>query len=220
MHFNIYIDNPCCILTQEESKRFIQGQEKDKYKFFLKATGLERNLEEIEAVRAMIDEAEEEKNSAKPSIKAKDEVVKKLEHDLQELTKLNEHEDEIQRCLAKVYWIEANRCGDLVLQRQTAVEEAEAQLLQQQEALKVLIGKKDEIGSIELATSELDEIAKAIQTSGATIDVIQAEILAKTRVVNNAESKARQLESGISNMANRIRDVEKEVRFCILISRA
>jgi predicted HTH domain antitoxin len=34
--FNIYGDNPCCILTQEESKKFIQGQEKEKYEFFLK----------------------------------------------------------------------------------------------------------------------------------------------------------------------------------------
>jgi hypothetical protein len=34
--FNIYVDNPCCVLTQEESKKFIQGHEKDKYAFFLK----------------------------------------------------------------------------------------------------------------------------------------------------------------------------------------
>ena len=34
--FNIYVDNPCCVLTQEESKKFIQGQEKQKYDFFLK----------------------------------------------------------------------------------------------------------------------------------------------------------------------------------------
>ena len=34
--FNIFVDNPCCVLTQEESKKFIQGQEKEKYDFFLK----------------------------------------------------------------------------------------------------------------------------------------------------------------------------------------
>lgn len=36
--FNIYVDNPCCVLTQEESKKFIQGQEKQKYEFFLKVS--------------------------------------------------------------------------------------------------------------------------------------------------------------------------------------
>lgn len=34
--FNIYVDNPCCVLTQEESKKFIGGQEREKYQFFLK----------------------------------------------------------------------------------------------------------------------------------------------------------------------------------------
>lgn len=34
--FNIFIDNPCCVLTQEESKKFIGGHERDKYDFFLK----------------------------------------------------------------------------------------------------------------------------------------------------------------------------------------
>lgn len=34
--FNINVDNPCCVLTQEESIKFIQGQEKEKYSFFLK----------------------------------------------------------------------------------------------------------------------------------------------------------------------------------------
>ena len=38
--FNIFVENPCCILTQEESKKFIQGHEKDKYDFFLKVNTL------------------------------------------------------------------------------------------------------------------------------------------------------------------------------------
>jgi hypothetical protein len=34
--FNINVTNPCCVLTQEESKKFIGGKEKEKYDFFLK----------------------------------------------------------------------------------------------------------------------------------------------------------------------------------------
>jgi hypothetical protein len=36
--FNIFVENPVNVLTQEESKKFIQGQEKDKYAFFLKVS--------------------------------------------------------------------------------------------------------------------------------------------------------------------------------------
>ena len=45
--YNIYIDNPCCLLTQDDSKKFIGGSETDKYDFFLKATGLHRTKEEL-----------------------------------------------------------------------------------------------------------------------------------------------------------------------------
>ncbi|XP_025065793.1 structural maintenance of chromosomes protein 6-like isoform X1 [Alligator sinensis] len=42
-HFNIQVDNPVCILTQEMSKQFLQTKnEGDKYKFFMKATQLQQ----------------------------------------------------------------------------------------------------------------------------------------------------------------------------------
>ncbi|NXX90800.1 SMC6 protein, partial [Centropus bengalensis] len=46
-HFNIQVDNPVSILTQEMSKNFLHSKnESDKYKFFLKATQLEQMKED------------------------------------------------------------------------------------------------------------------------------------------------------------------------------
>ncbi|MBN3310633.1 SMC6 protein, partial [Amia calva] len=46
-HFNIQVDNPVSILTQEMSKHFLQSKgEGDKYKFFMKATQLEQMKED------------------------------------------------------------------------------------------------------------------------------------------------------------------------------
>ncbi|KAH0621959.1 hypothetical protein JD844_023747 [Phrynosoma platyrhinos] len=45
-HFNIQVDNPVSVLTQEMSKQFLQSKsEVDKYKFFIKATQLEQMKE-------------------------------------------------------------------------------------------------------------------------------------------------------------------------------
>lgn len=41
---NIQVDNPCAVLDQENSKKFLQGSERDKYAFFMKATDLDRIL--------------------------------------------------------------------------------------------------------------------------------------------------------------------------------
>ncbi|CAN0514043.1 unnamed protein product, partial [Scytosiphon promiscuus] len=36
------VDNPCSLLDQENSKKFLQGSERDKYAFFMRATDLDR----------------------------------------------------------------------------------------------------------------------------------------------------------------------------------
>lgn len=38
----LQVDNPCAVLDQENSKKFLQGSESDKYAFFMKATDLDR----------------------------------------------------------------------------------------------------------------------------------------------------------------------------------
>lgn len=40
----VQIDNPCAVLDQENSKKFLQGSDSEKYAFFMKATDLDRIL--------------------------------------------------------------------------------------------------------------------------------------------------------------------------------
>ena len=120
--FNIYVDNPCCLLTQEDSKKFIQGSDKDKYEFFLKATGLQRTKEELEMgkyllrciyylrllcifehmylciicilciVSERIEETSVQCAIGKDKSKIKLEVVEKLQRELDELKALDKYE--------------------------------------------------------------------------------------------------------------------------------
>ncbi|XP_051552913.1 structural maintenance of chromosomes protein 6-like [Myxocyprinus asiaticus] len=51
-HFNIQVDNPVSILTQEMSKHFLHSKgEGDKYKFFMKATQLDQMKEDYSYIR-------------------------------------------------------------------------------------------------------------------------------------------------------------------------
>ncbi|XP_055569009.1 structural maintenance of chromosomes protein 6 [Falco cherrug] len=50
-HFNIQVDNPVSVLTQEMSKHFLQSKnEGDKYKFFMKATQMEQMKEDYSSI--------------------------------------------------------------------------------------------------------------------------------------------------------------------------
>jgi chromosome segregation ATPase len=46
--FNIQVSNPCCVLDQETSKKFLSGGEKEKYDFFARATMIKKLEEEFE----------------------------------------------------------------------------------------------------------------------------------------------------------------------------
>ncbi|CAN0074078.1 unnamed protein product, partial [Phaeothamnion confervicola] len=54
-HLNIQVDNPCAVLDQENAKKFLQGSERDKYHFFMKATDLDRIIRDSQETRRQID---------------------------------------------------------------------------------------------------------------------------------------------------------------------
>ena len=91
--FNIQIDNPCAVMTQDTSRSFISSSPHDKYKFFLKATQLQRMREDL-------DEAKKNKDFIETSLLAKkdayiemEEQRKKLEQERKDAEKVQELEE-------------------------------------------------------------------------------------------------------------------------------
>lgn len=108
-HFNIDVENPCVIMSQDKSREFLHsGSGKDKFKFFYRATLLQQVLEllkgiqqNIEAAGGYIGEMEQEMRPSVEQLKLLHEKlrsVENMEHMNQELV--------ILRKLAA--WSEAN----------------------------------------------------------------------------------------------------------------
>ncbi len=86
--FNIYVDNPCNVMTQEESKRFICSKNNEKYTFFLKATGLNRLREDLMDIQEDIAEAEVQAERQTGRIAQKAASVKEIEELLNKMKEL------------------------------------------------------------------------------------------------------------------------------------
>ncbi|XP_041951260.1 structural maintenance of chromosomes protein 6 isoform X1 [Alosa sapidissima] len=92
--FNIQVDNPVSILTQEMSKHFLHSKgEADKYKFFMKATQLEQMNEDYDYIiktqgltQNTVDQHEETLEELKRMFKEKEEKYKGLSS-LEEMNK-------------------------------------------------------------------------------------------------------------------------------------
>lgn len=70
-HFNIQVDNPVSVLTQEMSKQFLQSKnEGDKYKFFMKATQLEQMKEDYSYIMETKERTKEQINQGEEVCKS------------------------------------------------------------------------------------------------------------------------------------------------------
>ena len=113
-HFAIEVENPCCVLTQEYSKKFIQGKEDAKYDFFFKATGLEAMKEEFSRFSDKLDVLKDKITNFEETLKGKKAARNKLRQELEELMGFERLEAEIAAILCKTYWLEELEAKELI----------------------------------------------------------------------------------------------------------
>ncbi|XP_072266188.1 structural maintenance of chromosomes protein 6 [Pyxicephalus adspersus] len=136
-HFNIQVDNPVSVLTQEMSKLFLQSKnESDKYKFFMKATQLEQMKDDYSYIM-------ETKSRTDTQITFGEEKLQELKRDcvvkedrfknLASLSEMNEKLEDLKRNMA---WAmeKVNRSDDEFRAIQEKLEEIsqDAQILKPQ----------------------------------------------------------------------------------------
>jgi len=101
---NIQVENPVAVLDQEEAKKFLTGSPADKYKFFQKATELERIDIHYRNIKVNIEELEEKSEKVKKGLRVLRDHVKKLEEAWNNCQALEKLEDEIEELQLEMAW--------------------------------------------------------------------------------------------------------------------
>ncbi|RCV10911.1 hypothetical protein SETIT_2G146100v2 [Setaria italica] len=104
-HFNIDVENPCVIMSQDKSREFLHsGNDRDKFKFFFKATLLQQVNDMLGSIREKLTGAdsivEELEKSIGPVLKDLDDLqgkIKNMEH-------IEEIAHEIDNLKKKLAW--------------------------------------------------------------------------------------------------------------------
>ena len=81
---NIQVDNPVAILDQEEAKKFLTGKSEQKYKFFMKATELERLDNTYAGTMEQIYEMKQQSSRLEQSLDADRELAAKTKRAYQQ----------------------------------------------------------------------------------------------------------------------------------------
>ncbi len=93
--FNIQVDNPVAVLDQEEAKSFLQGKAEAKYRFFSKATELERIDRTYSNIGEAIEDFKVSEKAATKALRPALELKERMEKEWEECRALERLEDQV-----------------------------------------------------------------------------------------------------------------------------
>ncbi|KFQ63393.1 Structural maintenance of chromosomes protein 6, partial [Pelecanus crispus] len=188
-HFNIQVDNPVSVLTQEMSKHFLQSKnEGDKYKFFMKATQLEQMKEDYSSI-----------------MKTKENTCIQIEQGVERLQELKLLYREKKKCYKNIAFVNdlRNHLEDLKHKMAWAVVgEMEKEIQPIKEGIRAEEGNTgrfvQKLEECQVKLNEAEEKYKAIQGKLITISeeaqalqpqciALKTDVQARRKAVNEAE---------------------------------
>ncbi|XP_044418076.1 structural maintenance of chromosomes protein 6B isoform X4 [Triticum aestivum] len=182
-HFNIDVENPCVIISQDKSREFLHsGNDKDKFKFFFKATLLQRLKELLETIRDQVHKADSDvqelEKSIKPVMRELDELREKIKnmehieeiaHDIDNLKKklawswVYEVDQQIEEQTVKLQKLKgrAPACQERIDRNTVVIDKLKKELIEKEENLRSLVGKTREENNMKKSME--NNIAEAVK---------------------------------------------------------
>ncbi|KAI9073105.1 hypothetical protein K1719_044935 [Acacia pycnantha] len=213
-HFNIDVENPCVVMSQDKSREFLHsGNDKDKFKFFYKATllqqvddllesvskGLEHSFGLLGGLEATIRPVEKELNELRVKI-TNMEQVEQISLQIQQLKKklawswVFDVDKQIQGQCSKI-----DKLKDRIPKCQSKIDD---QMNMVEELRACLHKKKGHIKNLFEKTSEVKQKKQNLQQS---ISMAAKQLLEK-------EQECKRITVGIEKMVRRVRTLEEQVQ--------
>lgn len=104
-HFNIDVENPCVIMSQDKSREFLHsGNDKDKFKFFFKATLLQQVNDLLQSIYEQLGSANTIVDELEASIKPIEKELTELQQKIKNMEHLEEVSEQVQQLKKKLAW--------------------------------------------------------------------------------------------------------------------
>ncbi|KAG8011310.1 Structural maintenance of chromosomes protein 6 [Nibea albiflora] len=219
-NFNIQVNNPVSVLTQEMSKYFLHSKgEGDKYKFFMKATQLDQMREDfvyIKTTKHVTEDKVEQHSECLKDLKRKYLEKEDRYKSLESLDEMHTKLEELQKQMAWVLVAEVEKESDPIKEKlqsdrratekynekvdewKNKVEEAEKKQRQTQEQLDGITQQLSEL------QSKCAELKAEVQRQNNTLK--QSEV-----TVHRCKANLRDLEKDKVQLSSRINDLKLSI---------
>ncbi|KQJ86931.1 hypothetical protein BRADI_4g08527v3 [Brachypodium distachyon] len=210
-HFNIDVENPCVIMSQDKSREFLHsGNDKDKFKFFFKATLLQQVNELLETIKDQLNNAdsivEELEKSIKPVMRELDELRQKIKN-MEHIEEISHDIDNLKKKLAWSWVYDVDKqIGEQTVKLQKLKERIPAcqeridrNTVLLDELKKELIEKEENVRSLAKKTREVHMMRKNMDDSITEVVKQKVELEAEhdrhTDMLGKMNKRLRQLQA-------------------------
>ncbi|KAM0788856.1 hypothetical protein ACM66B_002941 [Microbotryomycetes sp. NB124-2] len=177
-HWNIQVDNPMTVLSQDQSRQFLaSATSSDKYNFFLRGTLLAQLVDEYEVLRNNLDQMEEamgRKSEVLPELKDAYAAARTRAKDAE---KAISEQERVERLRKEWAWsevteseVQVQRCEEIIAGEQALLEPCRKQIEQWETEIKAaeedINGAREAVAEqtakIEEASPRFDEVQRQI----------------------------------------------------------
>ncbi|XP_066540953.1 structural maintenance of chromosomes protein 6-like [Hoplias malabaricus] len=204
-HFNIQVDNPVSVLTQEMSKHFLHSKgEGDKYKFFMKATQLEQMKEDYSYIMETktvthntVEKYEETLQEMRRKYKEKEERYKNL-------ASLDEMLEKLDRLKHQMAWA-------LVAEMEQEVNKMKGRIAEEDKSTIKYDQKVDEWKEkVEEAEQRYKTFHDQLESVTQRVQVLQPKCGLLRDKAQDCNKAFRKAEAGFHRQKTKTRDLERD----------
>ncbi len=198
---NIQVDNPVSVLDQPSAKSFLQGSNRDKYNFFMRATDLERYHTALVETKEAIDINNEKASYGKMQCQVLQEKVETLRQIREQFKKVEKLKADAMYVKELCYWACVKEAHDEVALQGSKIAEEEEKLEQ------LILACKDKEATISKRDTEVKRLMDRLTSFARDVEQYKQRLkLAKEEKRKKSQAVNIQLEEleGIQ------RDIKKE----------
>ncbi|EHB02379.1 Structural maintenance of chromosomes protein 6 [Heterocephalus glaber] len=188
-HFNIQVDNPVSVLTQEMSKQFLQSKnEGDKYKFFMKATQLEQMKEDYSYIMETKERTKEQINQGEERLTELKRQCLEKEERFQSIAGLSTMKTNLEYLKHEMAWAVVNEIEkqlNAIRDNIKIGEDRAARLDRKMEEQQVKLNEAEK--KYKDIQDKLEKISQETNARAPECMALKADVTAKKRDYNEAE---------------------------------
>ncbi|OIW05547.1 hypothetical protein TanjilG_23333 [Lupinus angustifolius] len=218
-HFNIDVENPCVIMSQDKSREFLHsGNSKDKFKFFYKATLLQQVSDLLESISSEINIAAGIVEELEAAIRPIEKELREIEAKIRAMEHVEQISMQVQQLKKKLAWSwvfhvdrQLKVQNEKVEKLKSRIPSCQAKIDQQLRRIERLVEncsmKKDEIANMLEKTSQVKQLKENLSrsVSSATKEALELELDCKSKTSN-----VRKMEQQLRTLKQQMQDIREQ----------